>query len=104
MCGFFLITIYASLILQSLDDQNSMYTSSSADSSTRVPAQQSVEPMSQSEELVSSEASPDSSKDSGITELSAGEDPAPPQTNDSSQQNSINRTKVRTIFLSYQLQ
>ena len=82
----------ASLNLQSLDTQNLMNTSSSVDSSTR------LEPMSQSEELVSSETSPDSSKDSGINELSAGEDPAPPQTNDTLQQNSINRTKVRSIF------
>ena len=87
-----------SRFLQSLDDQSLMDTSSSVDSATRVLTQQSVESLSQSEELVSSEASPDSSKDSGITELSAGEDPAPSQTNDTSQQNSINRTQVRVIF------
>ena len=84
------------VISQSVGDQSPTDSSGVAVAATHQRTQQSEEPMSQSEELGSSEASPDSSKDSGITVLSAGEDPAPLQANDTSQQNSINRTNVRS--------
>ena len=78
---------------QSLDEQSLTDTSSSADSSTRVLTQQSIEPMSLSSvEEVGRDPSPDSSKDSGITELSTSEETA-----NALPQNMINKTKVCTI-------